>query len=199
MEDRAALDLHRDLPCKVVAGDRHVDDHRREGRDRRPDDPDEGDEGEVEEDVHDRRRPGGIEGLPGPVDRVEAHRLEVHEDVDHLHQEEDGEGRGARGKASPVEEVEEAVAQDPAPDGDRDGEEEGVGDGAGEGEGDAVERAVGVPAADLREQSGVQRHRGEGGGGGELEGDPVDADVGGGHVIAEEDRVGVGEDDGAAP
>lgn len=178
MEDRPALDLYRDLSCEVVAGDRHVDEHRCEGRHRRPDDPEEGDEGEVEEDVHDRRRPGGIEGFAWPVDRVEAHRLEVHEDVDHLHQEKDGEGRGARGKTRAVEEVEEAVAQDPAADGDRDGEEEGVGDGAGEGEGDAVEGAVGVPAADLGVEGGLEGDRGEGGSCGELEGDPVDADVG---------------------
>lgn len=198
VDDRAALDLYRDLSCKVVAGDRHVDEHRCEGRHRRPDDPEEGDEGEVEEDVHDRRRPGGVEGLPGLVDGVEAHRLEVHEDVDHLHQEEDGEGRGACGKARAVEEVEEAVAQDPAADGDRDGEEEGVGDGAGEGEGDAVEGAVGVPSADLGVEGGLEGGGGEGGGGGELEGDAVDTDLGGGHEVAEEDRVGVREDDGAA-
>jgi len=198
MKGGAAFEPHPDLFCKIVSCDRHVDEHRREGCDRRPDDPEEGDEGEVEEDVHDCRRAGGIEGLPGAVDCVEAHRLEVHENVDDLHQEEDGEGGGARGEACAIEIVEEAVAEDPAPDSDRDGEEKGVGDGARQGEGDEVEGAISVPAADLGVEGRMEGQRCEGGGGGELEGSSVDADIGGGHEVTNKDCVGVRKYDGTA-
>ena len=123
---------HPDAPGESAAGERGVQHHGDERGRRGPDDAVLRDEEDVQHDVRGDRDRCYPKRVFRPIEGVQAHRLEIHEDTRHLNKQEYRESPRPGGKRCPVEEVEEAFAEDPASCNDRDREQERVGEGAGE-------------------------------------------------------------------